>query len=350
MTNESNVASAKLAANRANAQKSTGPRTAAGKAASRMNGLRHGLRAELVVVPQLEDASEWEIHRAAVLDSLAPTTYLEALLADRASLATWRLQRATRYERAILTQAQSDAEKKVFDSLYLYDDGEAVKSLETATRHVSHYRDAIAAIEQLHRSNPREEIENGYVFDLIKRTAARMSGIPLVAFRADHGLEWEDLPEDVYSEPERKNDYPNFGELRELLEAIAKHDARGDEDNLDVPQRTLRELRYRLHIAERNEAKLAEAIAKEREKHALPIAFAGHDHRHDELLARYETSAERSLERALAGLLLLRTGLASVGKRRKTGGSDYRGSGKGRPLGTTRPAKVERRALPAPQE
>ncbi len=100
MSKQVKVTSAKRVANRANETKSTGSRTAAGKAVSRLNGLRHGLRADLVVVTHLEKASEWDGHRAGVLDSLAPMNYLEALLADRVALATWRLRRATRYERA----------------------------------------------------------------------------------------------------------------------------------------------------------------------------------------------------------------------------------------------------------
>jgi hypothetical protein len=39
----------KIAASRRNARKSTGPKTPAGKAASSMNALRHGLRARTIV-------------------------------------------------------------------------------------------------------------------------------------------------------------------------------------------------------------------------------------------------------------------------------------------------------------
>jgi hypothetical protein len=311
-----NVTPAKRAANRANAQKSTGPRTAAGKKVSRLNGLRHGLRAELVVVPQLEDAGEWEAHRAGIVESLAPANYLEELLADRAAIATWRLQRATRYERAVLMHAQTDAEKDAGDSLYLYGrDGNRVATLEEARRAVTHYRDAIDALERLPAADDEsEEIENGYAFTLIKETAAHVASIALVVYNKDGSDEYEDLPEEVYREPEDAGDYPTFGELGALLEAIAKHDRNTDAE-ADVRGRTLAELRYRLYVAEQNEAKLQEAIATKREAHTLPIDFAGHDgRRHDELLARYETAAEKTLERALTGLQVVRGGLGSVGK------------------------------------
>src|SRR5438132_2636461 len=40
-----------LAANRANAQKSTGPRTPEGKSRSRLNTFRHGITAQIIVMP-----------------------------------------------------------------------------------------------------------------------------------------------------------------------------------------------------------------------------------------------------------------------------------------------------------
>ena len=52
------VSELKLLANRLNAQKSTGPRTEAGKNKSKINALKHGLRAqELVILPLGETES-----------------------------------------------------------------------------------------------------------------------------------------------------------------------------------------------------------------------------------------------------------------------------------------------------
>jgi hypothetical protein len=50
---------AQTAANRANAQKSTGPRSAEGKSASRFNALKHGIDAASVVIPG-EDPAEYQ--------------------------------------------------------------------------------------------------------------------------------------------------------------------------------------------------------------------------------------------------------------------------------------------------
>ena len=58
------ISAAKLEANRRNAQKSTGPRTQAGKDRSKMNAVTHGCRAETLVLPE-EDPQELEDRRAA---------------------------------------------------------------------------------------------------------------------------------------------------------------------------------------------------------------------------------------------------------------------------------------------
>lgn len=85
-------------ANRENAQKSTGPKTEAGKAASSANALRHGLTAELVVVLPDEDADAFERLRAGVIADLAAKGALQEVLAERAAVLLWRLDRIARME------------------------------------------------------------------------------------------------------------------------------------------------------------------------------------------------------------------------------------------------------------
>src|SRR5260370_22723983 len=54
-----------IEANRRNALRSTGPRTEAGKQASRRNAVRHGLTAE-TVISALEDADNYQAFEAAI--------------------------------------------------------------------------------------------------------------------------------------------------------------------------------------------------------------------------------------------------------------------------------------------
>ena len=91
------VSDRKLAANRANAAKSTGPRSAEGKARSAGNALKHGLRAELVVLPT-EDASAFEASRDAWVSDWQPASEAAATLVERAAVTAWRLRRCVRLE------------------------------------------------------------------------------------------------------------------------------------------------------------------------------------------------------------------------------------------------------------
>lgn len=86
-----------ITANRHNAQLSTGPRTPAGRDASRWNALRHGLRAELAVLPD-EDPADYDAFQQALVDELQPAGELEAILVGRIVSLAWRLGRAGRVE------------------------------------------------------------------------------------------------------------------------------------------------------------------------------------------------------------------------------------------------------------
>ena len=89
---------AQLLANRANAQKSTGPQTDEGKHASRRNSLKHGLTGAGVVIPG-EDADEVARQTAAFLAELAPDGLPTAcLLAGRVATLAGRLKRSARHE------------------------------------------------------------------------------------------------------------------------------------------------------------------------------------------------------------------------------------------------------------
>ena len=104
----SELSPARLAANRANAQKSTGPVTPEGKAKSALNGLVHGLRAETVVLPG-ENADDFEAVRQNLSDEHNPQTVTEQYLIDTMATARWAFARAQRQENAVLRQQMNDA-------------------------------------------------------------------------------------------------------------------------------------------------------------------------------------------------------------------------------------------------
>ncbi len=88
---------AQINANRANAQKSTGPRTPEGKATVAQNALKHGFWSQEVVIKG-EDAEEFALFRAGLLEELAPAGLMELILAERIVSLSWRLGRAERLQ------------------------------------------------------------------------------------------------------------------------------------------------------------------------------------------------------------------------------------------------------------
>ncbi len=92
-----------IEANRLNALKSTGPKTPEGKAATKLNALRHGLRARTVVLPaeKSEDfhqlcndlEAEWQ-----------PQSRTEHFYLEQMPVSQWKLARVEIAEKSILKQ------------------------------------------------------------------------------------------------------------------------------------------------------------------------------------------------------------------------------------------------------
>jgi len=84
---------AQIDANRENAKKSSGPKTAHGKRAVSQNALKHGLFAYEAVI-RGESHAEYESHRQALLAEWRPVGPTESMLAERIVSLSWRLRRA----------------------------------------------------------------------------------------------------------------------------------------------------------------------------------------------------------------------------------------------------------------
>lgn len=95
-----------IAANRRNGHLSTGPKTPNGKAISKMNALRHGLRSAEVVVRGRcikENPREFNMFYQGLRDDLQPVGMMEEMLVQQIATTWWRLQRVIKAESGEIT-------------------------------------------------------------------------------------------------------------------------------------------------------------------------------------------------------------------------------------------------------
>ena len=101
------MASAKqLAANRANSQKSTGPRTELGKRIARMNSTTHGLSGHTVLKTPEEDAT-YKAYYHRLMPDLSPANAIEHDFAERIVYDSWRVHRASAIESNLYAMADA---------------------------------------------------------------------------------------------------------------------------------------------------------------------------------------------------------------------------------------------------
>ena len=143
---------ARALANRQNSLHSTGPVTAAGKAASSQNAMRHGLTSKQIVLPG-EDAAQYDELRQDLLATYVPANACEALLVEELATASWRLLRARRQETLILQKLVGD--NADCDAGFATAFIEKPKEIARLTRYITsieraYYR-AIAKLEQIRK-------------------------------------------------------------------------------------------------------------------------------------------------------------------------------------------------------
>jgi len=100
-----------IEANRRNALQSTGPKTTEGKAAVRLNALRHGLRARTVVLTG-ENQEEFEQLCDDLQDEWRHKSRTEQFYVEQMAVSQWKLNRMETAERSVFAQT-SDPEIQV---------------------------------------------------------------------------------------------------------------------------------------------------------------------------------------------------------------------------------------------
>ena len=110
------ISEARLGANRANAQLSTGPRTGEGKAISSRNNLRHGFLGAFCVLPT-EDVDDFNELVRDLMDEHQPQTATESILINDMARHSWLTQRALRLQENCFDSGNANFEKQL--SLYI---------------------------------------------------------------------------------------------------------------------------------------------------------------------------------------------------------------------------------------
>jgi hypothetical protein len=121
-------------ANRLNAQKSTGPRTEAGRAISRLNAIKHGLTGHLYVMTDDERQAR-DTFVAGILDSLKPADAIERQLAHSVADGYWRINRVAAIENNFLA---ADAYNQELDRTAESEQPEIDRALAPALSFIKH--------------------------------------------------------------------------------------------------------------------------------------------------------------------------------------------------------------------
>jgi hypothetical protein len=189
------ISQRKLAANRANAQLSTGPHTAHGKARSSRNALKHGLLSSQVAL-DTEDLQVLDCLRENLAAQLSPVGILEELFVDRIAVGFWRLRRSIQVESALMEDRHRERMEAVYQELRLptrmgdsqdHDTGRLLERREARRPRLAliHMIDN-ESLERIHRYETTIERQTYRALHELQRLqTARQSAMPLVPVAFD---------------------------------------------------------------------------------------------------------------------------------------------------------------------
>jgi hypothetical protein len=157
-SNANIISQARLAANRANAQKSTGPVTRKGKAKSKLNAVKHGLTGATVMFANAEDAKNYASHAALYQSQLQPVGPEERALVQSIVDIRWRLATIPLLELAIVAVG-SAALIDANPTHWTKPEHQTMLALEARRRHEKELRNLALQENRLARRRERETAE-----------------------------------------------------------------------------------------------------------------------------------------------------------------------------------------------
>jgi hypothetical protein len=204
MSDSKPISEKRLAANRENAKRSSGPRTPEGKARSSRNAVKHGFRASSFAVVRLEDLDEVEKLKADAVACYRPVNSQELVAVERIAMAQQQIFRGARLDAGMFTSAMNEvldrysAPFRPMDPDMVGDgDIEITRQqnrnycIAEGFRRIAKESNAIGLMLRYRAQAEREYRRAVEDFDRLKALRHEMPNEPNV------GLEPEDQPEDI---------------------------------------------------------------------------------------------------------------------------------------------------------
>jgi hypothetical protein len=196
-----------MLANRANSQRSTGPKTEAGQERSSRNSFRHGLTSSKVVLPG-EDPAEYDAFRADILEQYQPANAIEQILAEELAAAGWRLNRARAVETEILKKLMGDAADSAVGLATVF--VEQPKEFQRLQRYLTsieraYYR-ALDKLTKLHKERRAAE----------QAAALEQHWLAELKQQAESGQQAAQQPTEIKKRPKKSASFRKYGNVPRL--------------------------------------------------------------------------------------------------------------------------------------